>query len=268
MRSPAEAMRDASRRAYAQGLSPHVDAAWAEDFVFELRLLGVDGTTIGSALSEVESHCGESQERAQQAFGDAGDYARSLQLPTHSDASRAAQVRSVAPTVVEILGMFVVTWGFAAWREGDRLAITAGHVVAVVGFLLGVATLVRFAAPVLRAVVRHPVVLWFGVMASTAAFVVALLFLDGVVVRVAAGWALAAGAAALAGGCAWSVARQVAHGSVDDPVASPLAAVGADPGGTAPGRLPRAVGLGLLNTAVTIPIWTLILLAATWALKK
>jgi hypothetical protein len=36
-----------------------VDEKWAETFIVELRLIGVQGVRIGAALSEVESHCSE-----------------------------------------------------------------------------------------------------------------------------------------------------------------------------------------------------------------
>ena len=71
MSSTARTPKAARRFAMETDLAPHVEPTWAEDFVVELRLLGVAGEAIEAALSEVESHCGESAETAEQAFGDA-----------------------------------------------------------------------------------------------------------------------------------------------------------------------------------------------------
>ena len=57
-------------------LAPHVDPAWAEAMLIELRLQGVAGSDIGAALSEVESHCAEGGTAARDSFGDPTDYAR------------------------------------------------------------------------------------------------------------------------------------------------------------------------------------------------
>jgi hypothetical protein len=78
--------RTKPKRRYAmqRALAPHVDEEWTRSFVAEQRLLGVEGAYIGAALSEVESHCVESRQSAQTAFGTPVEYARSLQLPVNS----------------------------------------------------------------------------------------------------------------------------------------------------------------------------------------
>jgi hypothetical protein len=271
MRSSAEGRNATGRYGAARGLAPHVDENWAESFVVELRLIGIQGTRIGDALSEVESHCGESAQSAQQAFGDPAVYARSLPLPIHTDTSPRALLRSVSPTVLQVLGMLMLLWGFAAWRQGGRLEITTVHLVTVAIFLLGVAVLVRFADRVLRLVTHHPGLLWIVLMASTAAFAVAFRFLDDVVWRVAAGWSLGAGAAALAAGMVWAFARLRAPGSQDGPITSPFDDAAASSGAQEPGSTRRSFGPSLLSTlpyTAMIPAGTMLLLAVTWWLTS
>jgi hypothetical protein len=260
--------REATRRhRIARGLAPHVDPVWAEGFAIELRLLGVRGTLIGDALGEVDSHCEESEESAPEAFGDPAEYARSLQLPVPADTSPRALLRHVSPTVLQVLGMFMLLWGFTAWREGGQLEITSAHLVTVTVFVLGALALVRFAEPVLRSVVHYPVLLGVVVMASSAACALSFRFLDEVIWRVAAEWSLAVGASALIGGVVWTFARHSAHGSQDGAITSPLGKKGAHPGDVVPGPLLRLVSSPLLGTA-SISLWTLFLLAVTWWLTR
>lgn len=262
MRSSIETRAGARRYRIARRLAPHVAPGWAEEFVVELRLLGVEGTRIGDALSEVESHCAESTECAQQAFGDPADYARSLDLPTPAYTSPRALLRSVLPTVAEVLGMLALVWGFAAWREGSPLEITTGDLVTGVIVLLGVAALVRFADSVLRSLVHHPVLLWLVVMANMAAIALASNFLGAVIWRMAAGWSVATGATALVGGVVWVFARRRAAPSTDGPVTPPL---GAGPHPTV--DAPRPDWGSFVCSLVLGPAWillcTLVLLAAT-----
>jgi hypothetical protein len=117
--------------AMERALAPHVVKKWANSFVLELRMLDVEGRRIGAALSEVESHCSDSGQSAQEAFGDPVEYARSLQLPTLAptpEPPRAA-LRSAAPIVVQVLGMLLLSSSFAAWLQGQQLEITTGNLV-------------------------------------------------------------------------------------------------------------------------------------------
>jgi len=242
-----------------------VTPGWAEEFVIELRLLGVGGARIGDALSEVESHCAESAESVQQTFGNPAEYARSLELPTPSDTSGRALLRSTLPTIVQVLGMFVLLWGSTAWHEGGRLEVTTGHLVTVTLFLLTVAALVRFADSVLRHLVHHPLLGSLLVMANMAVVALSFAFLSGVIWRVAAGWSVAAGATALIGGLAWEVTRRLAATpSADGPITAPL---GADPHPSGDASGPhRLLIASTQSPAVVIAVVTLALLATTWFL--
>jgi len=93
MNVTAEGRKPSRRYALARGLAPHVDEAWADSLLLELRLLGVAGDRIGEAVSEVESHCAESGQSAQEGFGDPVEYAHSLQLPEAVDSSTRTILR-------------------------------------------------------------------------------------------------------------------------------------------------------------------------------
>ena len=228
MRSSIESQKLTRGQRIALGLAPDVDPDWAKDFAIELRLLGVAGARIGDALGEVNSHCQESEESAPQAFGDPADYARSLQLPRHTDTSPRALLRSLSPTVLQVLGMFMLIRGFVAWREGGRLEITTAELVAVVVLVLAALVLARFAELVLRFCAHHRLA-WIIAMASGAALGFSSRFLDHVIWGVAAGWSLVAGTAPLIAGVVWAIAHHRAHGSQDGPVTSPLDTMGRHP---------------------------------------
>jgi hypothetical protein len=131
----------------------------------------VDGPHIGSALSEVESHCGESGEGAQFAFGGAVEYARSLGSPVDDDDSPGTMLRSLGPIMVQVVGMFMLDWSFEDWLPERPLDITAGHLVNVATFFLGIVLVVRFIDPVMRGAIRAPIRTWAALsllfMAST-----------------------------------------------------------------------------------------------------
>jgi hypothetical protein len=151
----------------------------------------------------------------------------------------------------------------------SRSAPTSGPVarLTIAEFLLEVLVLVSFADPVLRLVTHHSMLLGIVGMASSAAVAFSFRFLDDVIWRVAAGWSLAAGAAALIGGVVWAIARHRAYGPQDGPITSPLGKTGAHPSDVAPGPLLRLVSSSRLGTAL-ISLGTLSLLAVIWWLTR
>lgn len=266
-----------SRRfAVEQSLAPHVDARWAEDLLLELRLLGLSGDQIGAALSEVESHCADSGERAADAFGDARAYGRSLRLVGEIDVSGRALLRSVGPVVAEFLGMMLLVWAFTALRRGEQLDITGGRLIGLVVVLLAVAAVVRWSDAVLRLAVHHPVLLWGVVMVVTVVGTVPLVVVTVILARFTAGWGVGLGAAALVGAIGWVVARHRTSGSLADPITSPFAAARSSATSATSGTLAepsastahtRLTTLAMHPEAL-IPIWTLIMLALTWWLTR
>jgi hypothetical protein len=257
-----------------RALAPHVDEEWAESFVVEQRLLGVEGAHIGAALSEVESHCVESGQSAQIAFGTPVEYARSLQLPVNLENSPQAVTRSLVPIMVQVLGMYLLNWSFEAALRGPGLEITAGRLLIPAVCLLGMVAIARFAEPVLRTVVYHPIVAgilaWLTFFALAAICVVAFTSLDEAIWRVSAGWGLAAGAAVLTGGVVWAIARHSALVSGGDPITSPFgeASTSTSDEAPTPTKLSANSRLAMLTYTAMIPVGTVILLAMTLILHR
>jgi hypothetical protein len=220
-------LKATGRFAMERTLAPRVDEVWAESFCLELRLLGVEGARIGAALSEVESHCNESGQSAQPAFGTPVEYARSLRLPVDGDRGPRAVLRFLVPASVQVLGMFLLVWSGVQWLRGQPLEVTTGHLVIATAFLLTVMALVRFAVSVLRLAVNHrrlfPVIsVAFLYLAATATCLVALRLLDQVLWRTSGVWGVVASAAAVSGGILWAIVRRTPPGSVEDPITSPF----------------------------------------------
>jgi hypothetical protein len=253
-----------------RSLAPHVDEAWAEAFILELRLMKVGGPHIGAALSEVESHCAESGEGAEEAFGGAAEYARNLDLPVVGDDSPRALLRSLRPIMVQVVGMFLLDWGFEAWLPGRPLGITAGHLVNIATYFFGIVLVVRFFDPVVRRVIRAPVRTWAALslffMAVTATGVAALMLLDEVIWRVPAGWVLATGAAVLAAGLGWAFTMPLP----DDLITSPVGKSDSSTDNDEPGRITGLLQshLGTLTNMAMIPVGTVVLLAMTLVLYQ
>ncbi len=248
-------------------LAPHVDRRWAQTFMVELRLAGVDGTQIGSALSEVESHCAESGQSAEQSFGEPARYARSLQLQAANDSSTLGIFRSTMTILVQVVGMTILNWSFEDWLRGPRLDITNGQLVAAAFVVLGYVALIRYADPLLRTLVHHPIhSVMLTYLAWAAAFVVPLIVLDDVIWQGLALWGVVLGTAVLGGGVVWAVAHLRSYGSQEDPITSPFEQAGTSTSEIAQGsprksRSPSA--LVVLTYTAMIPSGTVILLATT-----
>ena len=260
MSSPVERDTDTSRFAIERDLAPHVDERWAESFLLELRLLAVAGDRVGAALSEVESHCVDSSDSAQEAFGDPVEYARSLDLPVQAEPSGLARLSSVAPSLLEVVGMLVLLWSFTAWRRGEPLDLTGGQLITLAVGMVSMVAVVHWSDTILRLVVQHPVWLWCAFMAATAAYIVPLVLVDGTVARLGTPLPMGLGTTALFGGLVWEWARH----NPADPITSPLdAAPTSAPhvGRRTATPLREIVQLVLIRG--TVPLWTLVMLAVT-----
>jgi predicted membrane channel-forming protein YqfA (hemolysin III family) len=133
-----------------QAIAPHVDPTWREELVLELRLHDVPGDAIGGALAEVEAHCVDSGEDAQEAFGDARTYAATLARATGRRDDEPLPLRTVGPAAAETVGIMATTAGAVALLRGQPADL---HLSALVLLLLvGVALVgvVRRPTPVLR----------------------------------------------------------------------------------------------------------------------
>jgi hypothetical protein len=221
--------------------------------LLELRLLGVAGPRIGAALAEVDSHCADSGQTAEEAFGDPTAYARSLRLPAEDDVSPRALIRSAVPTLVQVFGMLLLLPSFAAWRNDSAVEVTAGMLASLGLLLLLLAAAIRWVDLALRTAVRRPVAAWAAGMAPLVLFVAAQLLLPTVALRAPAAWAMGLAVLLLVAGTVWGAAWQRPDHA--DAVVAPLAA---SPSRPAAHVLIRVLTVGL------IPIATAGFLALSW----
>lgn len=114
--------------------TPLVERRWREDFIRALRVRQISGADIGDALAQVESYCLESRESADEAFGDATDYAQSLSLRPCATVSAAIPrgylLRAAASLAGMLLVVAAVAGAVAGTRTGAGLVVTLGGVLA------------------------------------------------------------------------------------------------------------------------------------------
>ena len=232
-------------------LAPHVDPAWAESMLIELRLQGVAGNDIGAALSEVESHCAEAGVSARDSFGDPVEYARSLGLPVDPRQEAAAIGRTVGPLVLQVGGMLALLAALRG-RDTGQVPIHVGDVVGFVAFLAGTALLVLASGRVLRALVTKPIFA-LGALTVTMGLLLVPAALRSVLGQVPAVPIVVVGTLLLLGGVALSWATD--RGEPADPVASPLLEATATRA-----RATSWIPLRLLVPAATVVMGAVILL--------
>ncbi len=200
--------------------TPHVEPAWAEAFVVELRLRAVDGRRIGAALAEVEAHCAESGESAREAFGDPTAYAAELA----PDGTVSLDWRGeLVPSVLGLSGMMLTLGAVGASRAGTQVELTTGLVLVVALAVLGTTLVVRYADRVLRAVVRHRWLAVVGALAPIGLFVAILLLGRQTLLTLPPAGTLLVGVVFL--GASTAVALRIADPA--DPVVGPAEAGGA-----------------------------------------
>lgn len=225
--------------------TPHVDPAWAEAFLLELRMLDVSGQHIGAALADVESHCADSGESAADAFGDPVDYARELDLPR--DDTRFT-LRETAGLGAGLVGLFLTVYAAGAWAIREDVPVTVGLTTVVVVLTAALTLMVRNPEPVARAVVARPWLLVVANVAVVAAVLGMLLGLDATLLTLPP---LLVGAVGI-GLVVWHTVealRTQAAGTLEDPVVGPD---GPDGVGslTSSTRMTRLAALGPWVTAI------------------
>jgi uncharacterized membrane protein len=245
-----------SPRTTPDPLAPHVDRAWLDAFVVELRLRDVPGARIGDALAEVDAHCVDSGEEAAAAFGDPVAYARSLDLPPVAGAAGEVR-RVVAAVAIQLAGLLLLPATAAAVARGAEVAIAGGTLLASVLAIAAVSGLAVAPSGALRVVLGRPVVAWAGLTAITAAVALPAVLWRSASVHLGPGVVAVVALAALATG---TVIGWRALGA-EDPVRAP------DPAGSPTGaRATRARTARAVTTAplLLVPAATALLTAASW----
>jgi len=142
--------------------TPHVDRAWRDRFVLELREREVPGPRIGDALVHVESFCADSGRGAEEEFGAADVYARSLfgdDLPEPGPTPLPTGV--VVALSVGLLGMLLTFDVAQSWLAGTATELTLSMLVHGALVLAAAVGVTRHVV----ALVRRP---WRGALLLTA----------------------------------------------------------------------------------------------------
>jgi hypothetical protein len=230
----------------------HVDPKWAEAFLLELRLQGVPGRLIGTALAEVEAHCAESGESAVEAFGDPVSYATALGLPADSD-SGAPTWLVVVDALFGVGGMLLVLEAIGSRASQKPISVTPGILIVVVALLAAMVLLVRHSEPVLRALVRH---WWIGAMAGAVLFALiapTLVLADASLFTVPWVPTLVAGVLLLVANTALTLRHAP---SLDDPVLGPEG-----PSGVGSLAVGRGTAIAMKLSQWLFPVATVVLAA-------
>lgn len=194
---------------------PHLDRQWVEEAMLELRLRGVSGAAIGSALKEADSHLAASGTGTRETFGEPKAYAASLDLPDSQQFTPRELVILLGTTFLGIAAVFLIAAALFMSENGwARLS------VASLGVLLGVyilvpLVLVRHGERTLRWLLEHAVL---GTAAIGAVVVIGVglaVLVRDVVVRIPQIPALGLGVVALLAAAALQLTNRRSGGVTD-----------------------------------------------------
>jgi len=122
---------------------------WRDTFLTEARLRNVPGTQIGEALAEIDTHCRDSGERPDVAFGDPVRYAETLVRDGPSARFGGANRlwTSTAMAAANLMGIASLLAGVESVTQDTRGGLTVGQLVSTalgtVGIVLIVALILR-----------------------------------------------------------------------------------------------------------------------------
>lgn len=234
-------------------LAPHLDKAWREEFIIELRFLGVPGERIGDALVTADSHVMESRESAEQAFGDPVAYARetAASIGTADDGWRITP-GLVIGNVAGLAGMLGIVAAFTAWLEGEMVMVTLGSVLGLSVMIALLVAVLTWPVPILRFTVEHRILVpALAPLLLTGGFVGLLLVFRRPLFEVGAPVVAAVSVALMA---LSAVLSWTGSAGDEDEITAP-----GQPAG--PGTATR------LATALVLPVLTVALVLLTWALS-
>lgn len=199
--------REQKRYALVRELAPGISPEWAEEFVGELGTRGVSGETVGASLAEVESHCAESGEPVEEAFGPAAEYARSLELSVSVQQSTHSLLRVVAPQAIQVIGLFALISSAVPLSDGEPMGVTLGVGLNAAIVVLLILLLAWKAGAAVRTVAWKPGV---GVAVGVGFFAVMVASAVGLrqeILTVSPWWGLVLGVGCLVLGTVLSVLR-------------------------------------------------------------
>ena len=206
-------------------LAPHVHPDWREKFVLELRVEGVSGAAIGDALSEVDTHCRDSGDDAETAFGPAADYAKSLDLPSGSTWTRAELTGTWIRLILLVAGFWLALLGIIPLIAGRNADVSGGLLASFAATLVLMVLVFVLGTRLMRAVVDRPLLSLLGFGAAIAAIVaVGVPFRQVSIASLPPAALLAAGIGCLAARTAYAISDRRSGKTLNDPVTSPRGA--------------------------------------------
>ncbi|HLL69710.1 MAG TPA: hypothetical protein VK453_28950 [Micromonosporaceae bacterium] len=107
---------------------------WRDTFVVQAQLHQVSGRRIGEALAEIETHCADSGQSPDRAFGDPTRYAETLArdvAPAGSTTRRTPVWAAALLTFATLGGISCLLSGVEAVSHSTRGALTVGQIVTV-----------------------------------------------------------------------------------------------------------------------------------------
>lgn len=185
-------------------MAPHVEPKWAATFTMELNIRQAAGEEIGAALAEVDSHCAESGETAQQAFGDPAEYAAQLDLPSQSTPAQD-RMWAVWPQMGQAAGMLAMLWAIGPFGRGEDVTLHAGELGLLALVMVSIAVIAWQAQLVVRMVARRPLLAVLCCAVPVAAMIASAALLRHPVVTLPAGWLVGVGVVVLLLATVWAV---------------------------------------------------------------
>lgn len=205
-----------------EALAPHVEAHWRGEFLTELSLHGAGWEAISDAAGEVETHCRESAQSAQQAFGSPADYAQALGLPDQVRWKPAQALRTWTKLLLLIGGVWAMFLGGPPFLLGQRAGVSAGMLVSAAATIALAVVIFSLGRRVIHLFRDHKV--WFALgflVVVTVLPLVGVPFDDVVLGSVAAGPTLAVGIVATLASIIWTYLGVRADTNRDDVLAAP-----------------------------------------------
>lgn len=126
------------------------DKAWIDDFIFELRSLGVSGSDIGDAVAIVYEFNSDTRGSVRDEFGDPREYAESLSFG--DEAYRPISATLIVAAVASLCAFLLFVDAASAWGARQNFLLAAAQV----GILIVAAVAAGFAFFKIELLLRHP----------------------------------------------------------------------------------------------------------------
>lgn len=191
--------------------TPTIDPRWRDDLVVALRMRDVPPDRIADQLKIIETHCAESGESAEEAFGDPTEYA-SVIAPDRPSA-RSDLPALLPAAVLGLLSGLLLVEGVLGLVEGRPVTVTVGDLAGAVVLVAAALLVVTIVFPR-----RKPLLPSFAVAGGGVALAVVLsLWLPQPLLDLPAALALVTALALLAGMIWWTI-RAARTQRITDPV--------------------------------------------------